>query len=52
MLIISALILTALTAYALGCSDRPGASRREWGDYRSALAVLDDLKTTEGRMGR
>lgn len=48
MLIISALILTALTAYALGCADRPGASQREWDAYQSALAVLNELKA-EGR---
>ena len=48
MFIISVLILTALTAYALGCADRTGASQREWDAYQSALAVLNELKA-EGR---
>lgn len=52
MLIISALILTALAAYALGRADRPGSSRREWEAYNTAVAVLERSKTTEGRLGR
>lgn len=47
MFIISALTLTALTAYALGCADRPGASRREWDAYNTAVAVLERSKTEE-----
>lgn len=47
MLIISALILTALTAYALGRADRPGASQREWDAYSTAVAVLERSKTEE-----
>lgn len=47
MLIISALILTALAAYALGRADRPGASQREWAAYNTAVAVLERSKTEE-----
>lgn len=52
MLIISALILTALAAYAWGRADRPGASQREWAAYNTAVAVLERSKTTEGRIRR
>lgn len=46
MFIISALILTALAAYALGRSDRP-ASQREWEAYNTAVSVLERSKTEE-----
>ena len=47
MLITSVLILTALTAYALGRADRPGASQREWHAYNTAVSVLERSKTEE-----
>ncbi|MGP5589938.1 hypothetical protein [Corynebacterium variabile] len=47
MFIISALILTALTAYALGRSARPGASQHEWAAYNTAVSVLERSKTEE-----
>ncbi|WP_156980315.1 hypothetical protein [Corynebacterium terpenotabidum] len=47
MLIISALILTALISYSLGRVDRPGASQREWDAYNTAVSVLERSKTEE-----
>lgn len=47
MLIIPALILTALISYALGRSDHPGASQDEWQAYNTAVSVLERSKTEE-----